>query len=138
MNLKEIYKGQFLTVYEMEGLPFTCLKNVWDSNSRTMKAEDFKNEIEIWCQIVEMKKAYATLVDTLEFRFILNEKLKNWYNEEITPRKSKAGMRKISFLAPESAISKLSIKNLFYKQDEIEFKYFDKYDLAVSWLKEDF
>lgn len=133
-----IYEGEFLSLYQLSDMPFTCFKSVWNEKSKKMQVKDFQHEITKWCELVEKYKPYGNVIDTLNFKFIITEKVQSWYDEEITPRKSKAGMRKLGFIAPSSAISKLSIKNLLFKQEEIEFKYFDNEEDVLLWLKEGF
>lgn len=129
-----IYTGQFISIYLQEYQSRAILKSVWQKNSQEMSDDDFKTEIEQWCQSVEKYKPKGCIANTLQFRFTISPDVQNWYNENITPRKFKAGLQKIAFIVPEELLSELSIEQIFDEQEAITFKYVASEEEALNWL----
>lgn len=129
---KKVVKTNELTVYIYQDL--SLVKNIWSKNSSNMNEIDFKNNIELWCEQLEKYRLTKNIVDSRNFEFTIVPNLQDWYNEEITPRCYKAGMRKMAFIVPKQLISELSIEQIFDDQTQIQFRYFSNEIESLEWL----
>lgn len=132
--IESLYQGDFLNVFLLQHQNYPILKNIWQENSQEMEDDDFKAEIEQWCQLVEKHKPKGCMVNSLQFRFTISPDLQDWYNENITPHKFKAGLQKMAFIVPEELLSELSIEQIFDEQEAITFKYVASEEEALNWL----
>jgi len=106
-----------------------------------MTNDDFKEAFNIACDKVEELLPKYYLSDTTEQNVAITPDLQVWVAENVYPRWSKAGLKRLAVVVPKEYISFLSLEQTV---DEIvektakptyEIQYFDNFLQADMWLQ---
>jgi len=125
---------------------------VWDSqksilyhvfliSTEFMNEKEFKVSCELTNQLIEKYKPKYNLSDSRDFKYAINPTLQVWVAENVYPRWSKAGLKKLAIVVPKEFISFLSLEQTVDEivektsQPTYTIQYFDNFHQADSWLQ---
>lgn len=92
----ELYQPKLLTItFETD---LAMAKLVWTEDTATMTAEDFKEAVTIYTELVEKHHAQHLFIDVSKFRFKVDQELGKWHTQHISPRYNAAGVKKKAFV----------------------------------------
>jgi len=132
--MERIYESnfQYLTLDQAQHY----LKADWSTQSETMVDQDFKDEMEAELKYVEKHKVTKYLIDTLNFRFVINPELQEWTDKHVNKKLDELGLKKLAYIVSEDFISQLSIKQTMNESEKqnYETRFFTSLEEAKSWL----
>jgi len=107
----------------------------WLPMSKDISEEYFKDTNWLYVQLCEHHELSSFLLDTTSFGFTISPTVQIWVAENILPKLSKGGMKKVAFLVSTDFIAQLSIEQTM-EEKVLDFlvSYFDQQSEALAWL----
>ena len=120
------------------------LQILWDENSRIigikwkevtscMTEENLKDELKLFANYVEQKKAFGILVDICNFRYKMSPAMQEWRLKNISSRYSAAGVQRFAFLLPAGSPIP-PVVNEYSPGEKFATRAFQNLDEAMNWL----
>lgn len=108
----------------------------WQPSSAEISHEYFREINYVYVELVEKYKLNTFLLDTTEFGYTIEPDMQMWVAENILPKISDLGMKKIAFLVSHDFISQLSIEQTMEeKVFNFLVRYFHDQSEAQKWLE---
>lgn len=110
----------------------------WFEKSEEMSDDDFKNEMEKELEYVQKFNIENYLIDTLNFRFIINPDLQAWADTYINTKLDKLGLKKLAYVVSQDYIAQLSITQTMGESVKQNYQthFFASFEEAETWLAE--
>lgn len=110
----------------------------WFEKSEEMSDDDFKNEMEKELEYVERFNIENYLIDTLNFRFIINPDLQAWADTHINTKLDTLGLKKLAYVVSQDYIAQLSITQTMSEsvKQNYQTRFFASFEEAKTWLAE--
>lgn len=99
--------------------------------------EIFQETLSLYADLIEKYEPTRLFIDALFQKFTLTQEVRDWHDNTIIPRYHKAGVKRISFLIPQSIFSELTHKKTFEKGQAAELvstEFFENQEHAIDWL----
>ena len=127
-----------MLIYESEFSKVEWLKDkklVVFSQFGANRGDFLKDSLNKGIQCLKENNAVKWLSDNRQVGFITPEDVE-WVNNDWTPRAIASGWKKWALIQPESAVSRLNLKQLieFFKNNGVEVKVFTDFDEGLTWL----
>lgn len=108
----------------------------WTLESERMRDQDFKDEMEVEIEFVKKFNIKYYLIDTLNFRFIINPELQSWTDEYVNVKLDELGLKKLAYVVSEDYIAQLSIQQTMNESVKNNYKtqFFTSMQEAENWL----
>ena len=113
------------------------IHDVWNESSGDMTAEEFKNILIEWRELVIEYQLKKALVDTRNMRFMVAPKLQKWAAKNINKPVQDKGFRKIATLLPATIFEKVALEQTmaeYHTANNFQTQVFDDEELARAWL----
>ena len=116
------------------------LKLIWKNESEQLNYHiaTYKALVQEWATIVQTQKPMAILINTKKHLVIIEPKLQTWFANEIFPKYTQSGMKKLVFLTSQDFISQLSIEQTMEmeRNDDLSFqtRYFTDEKDGFDWI----
>lgn len=117
----------------------SLLEWTWNSESRYMEDDRFKEEFKSFLEIVKQREPRKILIDALDKDFVIDLELQDWVNKEIFSKLYGIDINKIGFIMSKDFITQLSIEQMMSEDEAVNFNiaYFvNRFELN-EWLKVD-
>lgn len=110
----------------------------WFEKSTEMSDQDFKDEMEKELEYVEKFQIKHYLIDTLNFRFIINPDLQTWADVYVNTKLDKLGLKKLAYIVSQDYIAQLSINQTMSEsvKQNYQTSFFASIEEAKAWLSE--
>ena len=115
----------------------SMIKFLWKDHR--ISHEEFQETLHLYASLIEEKRPKTLYVDAVNQRITISQNLQEWHDQEILPRYHKAGVKKMSFLIPQSIFSELTHKRAFETDQAKELlptRFFKTETEAMEWLQE--
>lgn len=134
--MEVIYKDQFNTlVYDKES---ALTHHTWLESSEDMTDEEFKKVVEIWQKTVLDNQVKFHLLDTRNFRFMVNPDIQDWMAVKMVAPCVEAGLQKMATILPDGDIfAQASTEQSMDENKEqggLESNIFTNIEDAKEWL----
>jgi len=107
----------------------------WLPMSKDISEEYFKDTNWLYVQLCENHTLSSFLLDTTDFDFTISPTTQTWVAENILPKLSTFGMKKVAFLVSTDFITQMSIEQTMEeKVFNFSVRYFDQSSEALNWL----
>ena len=108
----------------------------WFAKSEEMSDQDFKNEMEKELEYVEKFQIKHYLIDTLNFRFIINPDLQSWADTYVNTKLDELGLKKLAYVVSQDYIAHLSITQTMSEsvKQNYQTNFFASLEEAEAWL----
>ena len=130
------YKSEYSEVNFDENLQLLTV--TWNAKTELMDSDTFRKELMSKIELVKHYKPRIHLIDSREFKYIINPEEQTWVSENIFPGYAQNGVRQLAFLVSEDFIAQLSISQSVEEDKTAAFrvKYFSDIAEAKGWLLE--
>lgn len=125
------YDEPWLTVHWEEPL-----QAVWMQWKRYAEGADYRDGLDAGVALIRQKNASRWLADLRQLGPVRQED-QQWTNAEWFPRAVAAGVRYMALLAPRAAVSRLSVRQIMSRVNDVNLitAHFDDLEAGRTWLR---
>lgn len=130
----KIYDSKYKSVEFNEAEALMITK--WKPNSIELNESTFKEQIKIWLNEVISLKPTKLLIDSIDFQFILEPDVQDWFDKEVFSAYPKAGVKKKAFLHSKDYVAQVSLEQHTngIQNSTFEVAFFATKEEALEWL----
>jgi hypothetical protein len=116
------------------------LYSTWHEHTRDMTEEDFRKEMLLWAEIVQLKKPIYLVDDCRKFFYTIAPLAQKWSAQLQNQTLVKCGLKKYAHIAPEEFIANLATMQYFDEFFEMKLpgqfpvEHFSQIQAAEHWL----
>jgi len=134
MHMK-IFESKYKSVAYQEDK--TVMITRWHPDSIELDESTFKTQIKAWLSEVKRLKPSGLLIDTTHFRFIIEPKMQDWFDQEVFTAYAKAGVKKKAFLVSKGILSQVALHHHISESTNKTFEaaFFANEAEAMEWLE---
>lgn len=138
--MQTLYKSKYSEHhYDIET---NTLHSNWFEETKNMKNEDFKKEIEEWLRVSKEVKPTKIYDYCVNFVYSINNEEQVWMAHTLNPGWIEAGVKKYAHIVPQEFIANLSVDLMFDEfflmklENQFEIKHFadEQQKQAKEWL----
>lgn len=109
----------------------------WQEKTRMMDDKGFRATASQMASVVTQHTPTALLINAQKLDFVIAPDIQEWYQENIIPQYTAAGLKKIGIVMTQEFVANLSIEQVFKDKPsphKLVNNYFSEVDKALDWL----
>jgi hypothetical protein len=131
MQPTQLHEDKFLKIFwEEKG---RVIGIDWKSSTSAMTGDEFKQELTLFADHVEKRRASGILVDVSNFHHRMEPQVQQWRVKNISTRYSAAGVKRFAFLFPPGSEIP-PMMNQSSPEEDFQTRAFDNVRQAEDWL----